>query len=288
MRNLFLLLTLSGLSALTRLNLQAGLPLPSLTFFGMFLDEFGWPYPTDDYVEVYADGLKILSKNLSDATGNDYNFLVRIPYDSGGRFNDYSPDVITPGDNVTIKLIDNGTGQTVLSTNFVCNLPPGSVVTFNASSGTDSLGDGLPDDLRRWIWSAIGDGTAFDPTKVRASDDSDGDGVSNLNEFLAGTDPANAEDLLKVLLSRSSNSNVAQLTFFSVPGKRYQVQSGILKNGESVWTTAGFANSPDATSFYSEVRGTGHFLSLFLPATDTSHFFRVVVTPSLSGARILP
>ncbi|HTI69172.1 MAG TPA: hypothetical protein VMF06_04370 [Candidatus Limnocylindria bacterium] len=266
----------------------AGLPLPSLTFYGMFLDEFGWPYSTDDYVEVYANGVRIFSHNLTSSVGKDYNFLARVPYDSGGRFEDYSPDVISPGDSVTVDLVDNGTGSTVISTNFICNLPPGTVVNINAMSGVDSLGDGLPDDLRRWIWAVLGGGGPFDASQIRATDDSDGDGVSNLNEFLAGTDPANAEDVLKVVIDKAPGSPLAQLSFFSVPGKPYKVERGQFTSSGVVWSTATFSSNPASNETLQEAVGTGHSLSLFVPASDDTSFFRVVVNARKRGATILP
>lgn len=288
MRNIALYLSLFAAAAFVAPGARAGMPLPSLTFYGMFLDEFGWPYPADDVVEIYADNVKILSQALRSAVGKDYNFIARVPYDSGGKLGDYSPDVISPGDNVAITLRDTGTGLIMLSTNFVCNLPAGAVVNFNSRSGTDSIGDGLPDELRQWIWSALGDGSPFDPSKVSASDDSDGDGVSNLNEFLAGTDPANAEDVLKVVITKPDNSDVAQLTFFSVPGKPYQVQTGQLSGGSLVWTTAPFASSPEFTPGLTEAIGTGHLLSVFVTASDEVTLFRLVVNPRPRGAVLLP
>ena len=270
------------------LPVAAGLPLPSLTFYGMLLDEFGWPYPTDDTIEVYAQGVKILSHPLTSAVGNDYNFLLRVPYDTGGKLGDYSPDVISPGDNVLIRLVDNGLGQAVISTNFICTLPAGSVVQFNSRSGTDSLGDGISDELRQWIWGAVGDGSVFAPSKVRATDDSDGDGVSNLDEFLAGTDPANPDDALGVSITRTPYPGVTQLQFFSVPGKTYQMQTGTLTEGGISWSTAPFAASPEATRSFTQAVGTGHYVSAFVSAATEVQLFRVVVNVQPSGGRIVP
>ncbi len=267
---------------------RAGLPLPSITVFGMLLDDYGWPYATDDYVEIYAQGTKILTKNLTSASGLTYNFLVRLPYDSGGQLGDYSPDVISPGDNVQINLVDNGTGLTVASTNFIANVPPGAVINFNSVSGADSLGDGLPDALRQIIWNAIGNGSPFDPSLVKASDDSDGDGVSNLNEFLAGTDPSNPDDVLKVTISPTANPAVAQLTFFSTPGKPYQVQIGQSTATGITWTVAPFANNPYSTATLTQAIGTGHFLSVFVSAADSTQLYRLVVNPLPRGGRLIP
>ena len=281
-------LALLALSIAATARALAGLPLPSLTFYGMFLDHYGWPYSTDDVVEVYANGVRVASKNLLPATGKDYNFLLRLPYDSGGVLGDYSAEVISPGDDVQVRLIDTSAGQVVVSTNFICRLPAGSVVNFNSWSGTDSLGDGLPDELRRWIWAVLGNGAEYNPSNIRASDDSDGDGVSNLAEYRAGTDPANAEDVLKVVITAGQDGAPTQLSFFSVPGKTYQVQTGLLSATGVTWNAAWFANSPESTANLLTAIGTGHGLSVFVPTTEEAQLYRVVVMPQTRGIRLLP
>jgi hypothetical protein len=55
--------------------------------------------------------------------------------------------------------------------------------------------------------------------------DSDGDGVSNYNEFLAGTDPTLASSVLRVALQ--STPQGLFLNWNTQPGLIYQVQSSI-------------------------------------------------------------
>lgn len=288
MRHLFRIAgLLAAVSAAAPIGL-AGLPLPSLTFYGLFLDEFGWPYSIDDYVEVRTAGKHILSHPLVATEGRDFNFLVRIPYDSGGRSADYSAGAISPGETVSLRLIDSRSGAVVIQTNFVCNLPPGAVVRFDSSSGGDSLGDGLPDELRLWLWETHGDGSAFDPAKWRAGDDTDGDGVNNLDEYRAGTDPANSEDLLKVAIATTDRPGVARLTFYSVPGKVYQLEGGVPGANGLEMRPVVFARSPEDAAIISEVVGTGHVLSVFVPAGDASQILRVRVNVRQQGAVLLP
>ncbi len=268
------------------LQLHAATPMPSLIFFGTLSDEFGWPYQSDVVVDVYAEGLKIMSQEITPALGRDYTFVLRVPYGSPGGA-DYSPDVVTPGDNVSIKIATLDRSVTLISTNFVCNLPAGSVVNFNAAAGADSLGDGLPDELRRWIWSNLGKGEAFQSYNYRGEDDSDGDGVSNLDEYLAGTDPANAADSLNVYVSKSPRADLAQLTFYSVPGKVYLIERGVFGPQGMVWTRALVGTSPDSAADQSQAVGTGHFLSVFVGVGDDVSLFRVTV-PVRSGFRVLP
>src|SRR5437660_837539 len=82
--------------------------------------------------------------------------------------------------------------------------------------GEDDNLDGLPDDWQSAYWGS-------DPSKWPAPNaDSDGDGASNLQEFLAGTDPTNPNSVLRVLLV--STAQGTQLRWNSQPGLMYQVQ----------------------------------------------------------------
>jgi hypothetical protein len=96
--------------------------------------------------------------------------------------------------------------------------------------GEDANFDGLPDD-----WEALYFGP--DPSKwPPASADSDGDGATNLQEFLAGTDPTNAKSVLQTSISTSPQG--WRLEWNTQPGLIYQVQS--TADGKT-WTDLGTA-----------------------------------------------
>lgn len=101
-------------------------------------------------------------------------------------------------------------------------LSDGQVSPYSASTtvttwGKDGNADGLPDD---WQAKYFGADVRLWPAP---SADSDGDGVSNRDEFLAGTDPTNASDALKVRLTTGYNG--PQVSWNAKPGATYRVQS---------------------------------------------------------------
>jgi hypothetical protein len=93
---------------------------------------------------------------------------------------------------------------------------PLSAATTNTTYGSLSWG-GIPYD---WMTRYFGSDVSKWPSP---SADSDGDGVSNLNEFLAGTDPTNAASVLKVGLQKTSQGIF--LNWNTQSGLIYQVQS---------------------------------------------------------------
>lgn len=85
----------------------------------------------------------------------------------------------------------------------------------------DSVGDGIPD----W-WRALyfgGDGTTTN-TLSAATADPDGDGMSNLHEYLAGTVPTNSASAMRITTIARQGTDM-NITWTVVPGKTYILQT---------------------------------------------------------------
>jgi T5SS/PEP-CTERM-associated repeat protein len=127
-----------------------------------------------------------------------------------------------------------------------------------------AVGDGIPNS-----WKLQYGFDPFDPTV--ASADPDHDGMNNLQEYLAGTNPTNAASRLAITSLALTNGNV-RVNWSAVGGKSYVVQTNSMLGN-------GFAD----TSPVIAVPGTGAIVTNYLDAGATSHgqahFYRIRLGP---------
>jgi hypothetical protein len=108
----------------------------------------------------------------------------------------------------------------------------------------------------------------FGPVAVHPpGTDSDGDGATDLQEFLAGTDPTNPASALRLSEPQLQTNRTVRFEWPSASGRVYQLQ---VSNDLALWQTVADAQ-----------RGTGETLSVTLSALDPrlTYYFRVRVTP---------
>ncbi len=124
------------------------------------------------------------------------------------------------GDAASGRLAVSADGRTVVFQSLARDLATGDFneqrdVFIARLGGPDSDHDGMDDD-----WEAAYFGTL----NRDGYGDFDGDGVRDLEEFRAGTDPTNQGSVLRVISISSPSSDVVNLVWASVPGRSYQVQ----------------------------------------------------------------
>jgi hypothetical protein len=141
----------------------------------------------------------------------NYDTYLRIP--AGGP----PVMVVTNGAYYVPALVDYDTSTGRVHVHGPFNNAAGAnfiVVTY----GTNSYaGDGIPD-----YWALQYGFNPLDPSVANA--DPDGDGLSNLQEFMAGTDPTSSTSIMRITsITRAGNVNT--ITWDSVNGKTYHLQS---------------------------------------------------------------
>jgi len=122
--------------------------------------------------------------------------------------------------NVSVALNATPGSRTVTVTN-----PDGQSATsvsgiITVSTPGDTDGDGIPD---WWTQEHFGHPTGQAGDHSLAGDDADGDGLTNLDEYRAGTDPRDSASTLRVTAITVDGSG-AHVTFTSVAGRTYRLE----------------------------------------------------------------
>lgn len=104
----------------------------------------------------------------------------------------------------------------------------------------------------------------FGNTGVNPSTDADGDGMSNLQEFIAGTDPQDASSALRI---NQQSSGIRYVVWQSVPGIKYQVL-GTVNLAAPFTAVSGIILATDTTTSFSDSAETGNV-----------KYYRIVVVP---------
>ncbi len=134
------------------------------------------------------------------------------------------------------------------------------ITSIYADSKPSGAADGLPDS---WMTTYFGSTTPSAASLSRATDDKDGDGLSNLTEFRIGTNPIDATSRLKVLAF-----DAASLQWSATPYLLYTIESS---TDLTTWTRFGNPVLPTTN--------TGLSSSTFIPAAIARKFYRVQFSP---------
>jgi hypothetical protein len=118
------------------------------------------------------------------------------------------------------------------------------------------------------VWESAHGLQPNDPTD--AHEDTDGDGLTNLAEFLAGTDPRDATSALAIEAVVTGGANLT-LRFQAVAGKRYTVQVRQSLTGSAWQPLADVGPEP--------VTGTVEVTDPLAGQTAT-RFYRVLLDPT--------
>ena len=185
--------------------------------------------------------------------------------------------VLTIGPNISVPLlwvsrpeISDG-GATVAFQDLDSGLVSGDInrqpdvfgvsIDVNAALA-DSDGDGIPD---WWMMKYFGHPTGQTNDLSLAQDDADASGMSNLQDYIAGTSPIDPTSAFRLSTTAPAN-NAVRLTWPAVTGRAYQVAY------KTNLTDAAWLTLPGSIWV---MGGQGYYLA---PATQPTGFYRALVT----------
>ncbi|MBT5064359.1 MAG: hypothetical protein HN758_04445 [Verrucomicrobia bacterium] len=244
--------------------LQAYPPVPHFVIEGNLRDELGRPLEGDGVeVRLLAENGQVYRSMPNAYAGRNINYQMVVPVDGGLAGASYHRlaqwpefayriEVMVDGvQHVPIELRDAtpATGQS------------GQVQVLNLTLGEDLDGDGLPD-----LWESMLAEKAGGIENVHPEDDSDGDGISNLQEYYSGTLAFDAENGFRLNFKELTDQSMV-FEFMAVRGRMYRLmQSNDLVHWED-------------TLF--EVRGNNQVLSQYL--APASRAIEIMLPSVLEG-----
>lgn len=205
------------------INAKSFPPAPDHLFIGMVKDEFGNPLAGKNVV-VYleADSRLIAKSRVYQRTLAGINYILSVPLDAGLTGDLYKAKAMHAEMPFVIRVKVGK--QSYLPIEMVGDLSkmgePSGQTHLNLTLGEDKDEDGLPDAWEKA--QGFGD--------IRPEEDSDGDGMSNLDEYISGNYAYDKKDGLRLKIIGEHQGN-SILEFMAIRGRTYKVfRSSDLKN----------------------------------------------------------
>jgi hypothetical protein len=244
-----------------------GIPEPDLIWYGRALNTSGGtPVRLTQgqlvwRIEALAGGQAVVvSTDLTNII-DQFSYVVRVPCETpvpgttpnAATLNHTSPPTSYRRLSVTLD------GQPLFfiggATEFTLNpADRGKVERIDLQANLapdDTDGDGMPND---WELQHFGSATGGDP-----NGDEDGDGLRNVDEYRAGTDPGDARSVLEIVEVTTDAGGVL-VRWSSQAGQRYRVrraQSLLTRLADYIVVQAAIAASPPINEFIDTSVGSG-------------------------------
>ena len=265
-----------------------GSPLLALpyTFVGRVLDWQKGALGDDSgiVIRVRNEAGRVLAKSGTfTSTASPYNYRVTIPVATAP-----AEGCVTVGDRIVFELEDTSyrpskiyrgklpdEKSVVLRSGGVCRA---DICLFN-----DRDGDGVPDE---YVSSISGEMYDHDIWEWDPNADWDGDGMTNYEEWKAGTSPFSAADVFALRAAEAVENMSAEdffpISFFAHPGRTYGVKATESLEDAGSWHYTAFrteASGASGETYY--VNGTGKSgatCTVYVPKNDVrGEFYKVTV-----------
>ncbi|MGK0189036.1 MAG: hypothetical protein ACI9R3_004853 [Verrucomicrobiales bacterium] len=239
---------------------QAFPPAPHHKIFGTVRDSKGNPLSESAIVILKGTSGELLRGPVDTTIEPGANYVLKVPMDSGTLTQLYRPTALQPTMPFTISVRVGNTSYVPLETKGPAPEigEPAKGTRLDLTLGIDSDGDGLPDAWETDLVNSDRNDAYVSISDIRPGDDMDGDGISNLSEYIAGTYAFDGRDGLKFDIVDIQRGR-AHMRFLTITGRTYTVKMST--DGQY------FADVPFATAADSEATLTS-FLAQGVAAQD--------------------
>jgi len=211
----------------------AGIPEPGLTLYGIVRQDLGGAHARITTGTLEVNYTNVLGNTVTVSTtltnlNDQFSYAVDVPLET------FVPGFASDTNALTLTVVPSAYPRepvTVDGTVGIIQPPASNVVSYGQTDRgafdrmdvdvplpfQDTDGDGLPDD---WEFEHFGNFTIADPN---ADSDVPPDGFSNLEEFLAGTDPNDSNSILWVEMEPLGNGDF-QITWLGAPNRFYTIE----------------------------------------------------------------
>ena len=230
-----------------------------------------------------ADGRMLSKCGTFTSTVSPYNYRVTVPV-----ANAPAEGCVTVGETVVFEVEDTSyrpskiyRGKVPAEKSVIAK--SGGLCRVDICLFNDRDGDGVPDE---YVSSIMGEMIDHDIFAWDPNADWDGDGMTNYEEWKAGTSPFSAADVFALRAAEATENWSAEdffpITFFARPGNTYGVKATESLGDAASWHYKSFRTAASGTSeetyFVNGTGKSGETCTIYIPKNDVkSEFYRVTV-----------
>lgn len=198
-------------------------PAPHHEIYGQVRDQWGNPLSTGGAQIILEtdNGTRITGK-ITPGMGPGMNYRLTVPMDAGVTPDTYRTTALKPLVPFRVQVrIGNATYLPMqMRGDYAILGEPAEETRIDLTLGADSDGDGLPDAWKDMVVAMTGGGLTRED--IRPEDDIDGDGMTNLQEYIAGTYAWDSLDNLWLKILEVREQEIA-LEFLAIDGRSYKI-----------------------------------------------------------------
>lgn len=280
---IWLALWLGVVGGALSISVHAYPPAPGVTLKGHVRDEYGWLLREEGAEVVVRQGTTVIGRApITNDVQFEFNYRVNLPVDSNATAEAYRLGALLPTSQYTVEVEVGGVIYTPIET-LTGSLPvpePGTVINLNLTLGNDTDSDGLPDSWELWQLQAGGFAPGdpnYNLEHLAASGDLDGDGLSNLEEYHAGTFALlNYSHFL--LDPKSFHSvDLMEFRYYAVRSRSYRIEASTDPDLKDWVPVPAILDTPLGLEVQAWTSNRTGWLELYAPSLGPRTFYRLRV-----------